>query len=862
MAFKSGSFTGSSAADPALHFKTLTKRSFPDVMPHQKEILETYSREYSGLADVALQLPTGSGKTLVGLLIADWKRVKDAERAVYLCPTKQLVKQTVEQAKQYYGLDVVDLSGKKSSFSAEDKAAYQTGNKIAVSTYSALFNSHSYFENPDLIIVDDAHAAENYIANMWSLEIEKDTPLHEALSEFFRAIIGEDAYKKVTGEWLGTTDSHWVEKIPAPALSKIESELVDIVDSFVGRDDPALYFPWSSIRDHLAACHVYLGIKGILIRPLLPPTNMHTPFANARQRIFMSATLGLGGDLERLTGRKSIARLTAPSGFQNSGVGRRFFLFPTLSLDFEESLDVIDELQEMSGRSVILTPSTPDAESHIERVQERLENFEVFTKQDIEQSKAPFVKSKKAVTVLANRYDGIDFPGDECRLLCVDGLPKAVNLQEKFVMSKMGAGAIYSDRIQTRVLQAMGRCTRALQDRSAVVVLGEELVDFLVDNRKWKYFPPELQAELKFAVMQSTEVSSKDFIENFSMFLANDSNWAAADNQIRSAVATFSQAEFPEMVELESTANLEIDYQNAVWSGDFSQALAKCREILSSLNHPNLRGYRALWHYLAGAASQRMSQSNDDAHLRGSIEHFSAAKSAAPIITWLNNLALPVKSTNSKDEADDDIETNHQVEAVERLFLSLGVTTNSKFEKRVSKILNGIEDGTLFESAQVEIGTLLGFNAGNDESDAAPDPWWFGHENGIVFESHADGKETTVLGATKSRQALTHAKWLEEYVESAKSKNITPILLTPCKVVARGAYPTLEDVLYWNLSEYKSWVKKAVGILRKLKGSFPGEGDLVWRAEAAQTLIKEGLTLNSIIQSLPFAQTEMAVETK
>jgi superfamily II DNA/RNA helicase len=64
MAFKSNTFSQIAAPNPAAHFKTLTKRQYPDVMPHQKEMLETYAASNVNSPDVALQLPTGSGKTL------------------------------------------------------------------------------------------------------------------------------------------------------------------------------------------------------------------------------------------------------------------------------------------------------------------------------------------------------------------------------------------------------------------------------------------------------------------------------------------------------------------------------------------------------------------------------------------------------------------------------------------------------------------------------------------------------------------------------------------------------------------------------------------------------------------------------
>src|SRR5208282_1604692 len=147
--------------------------------------------------------------------------------------------------------------------------------------------------------------------------------------------------------------------------------------------------------------------------------------------------------------------------------------------------------------------------------------FPTFSAMDIEESKKPFVAKDKAVAVVANRYDGIDFPGKECRLLFIEGLPKATNLQERFLMVRMGANILFNERIQTRVLQAIGRCTRSLEDYSAVVVSGEEVPDYLADIKRRKYLHPELQAELSFGVEQSKGASAANLAENFGIFLDN-----------------------------------------------------------------------------------------------------------------------------------------------------------------------------------------------------------------------------------------------------------------------------------------------------------------------------------------------------
>lgn len=76
------------------------------------------------------------------------------------------------------------------------------------------------------------------------------------------------------------------------------------------------------------------------------------------------------------------------------------------------------------------------------------------------------------------------------------------------------------------VIQAIGRCTRSLEDYSAVVVKGTELVDFLSNRKRREYFHPELQAELEFGVEQSVNAGELDeFLENYDIFIDNGEDW-------------------------------------------------------------------------------------------------------------------------------------------------------------------------------------------------------------------------------------------------------------------------------------------------------------------------------------------------
>lgn len=516
MAFKKAPSSTVVPDSPEKLFLDLPRRKIPDVMPHQNKIMRTYAAEAVDERDVALQLPTGSGKTLVGLLIGEWRRRKNQERVVYLCPTCQLVNQVVEQAQEKYGLTVLGFTGRIKDYNQADKAKYHNADHIAVTTYSSLFNTNPFFDNSDILIVDDAHAAENYVASLWSVGIDRNNAdhkaIHTALSVVIKPLIPPINFSRLSGKTENPSDASWVDKIPTPEFKKIQDEVVEVLDTHVSGTD--LEYPWSMIRENLRGCHLYISPNQILIRPLIPPTWTHGAFNDPKQRIYMSATLGAGGDLERLMGRRKIKRLQVPDGWDRQGVGRRFFIFPSMSLDEKRESELCLKLMECAGRSLVLVPSQSVQDNITDYIKSNL-GYPVFSAENIEQSKTPFVSEKKAVAVVANRYDGIDFPGTECRLLFVDGLPKAMNIQERFLMSRMGATVLFNGRIQTRVLQAMGRCTRSLEDYSAVVVSGDELPAYLSDKNHRKYLHPDLQAEIRFGVEQSIDISIEDIVDNF-----------------------------------------------------------------------------------------------------------------------------------------------------------------------------------------------------------------------------------------------------------------------------------------------------------------------------------------------------------
>ncbi len=806
---------------PEKLFLELPRRKIPGVLLHQGEIMRAYMGEAICAKDVALQLPTGSGKTLVGLMIAEWRRRKFKERVLYLCPTRQLVNQVVEQANEQYGLLVNGFTGSTKNYDPTAKSQYQNADKIAVTTYTSLFNTNPFFDDPEIIIVDDAHAAENYIAELWSLKIERGNKaqeaLHTAIANLLKPHIDARNFAQLKGESNNISNAPWVDKLPTPTLYEIKEQLCGILDAHTGSTD--LRHAWSMIRDHIAGCHLYLSSQEILIRPLIPPTWSHPPFDSAKQRIFMSATLGAGGDLERLTGRKNIHRLPIPESWNIQGIGRRFFVFPSLSLKDNQISALRREMIQLAGRSIILVPSDRQKNEITKDIEENLK-FKLFDATDIESSKKPFVESKNAVAVIANRYDGIDFPGDDCRLLFIDGLPKATNAQELFLMSRMGANILFNERVQTRVLQAIGRCTRSLQDYSAVVVTGEHLPDYLVDRKRRKYLHPELQAELEFGIEQSQETNIHNLVENFQIFLQNDTEWEEANSDILDKRSKSVQVPFPAMEDLKSVVNHEIKFQKRLWQGDFENAMAAAESILANLNAPELKGYRALWHYLAGSAAWQIGRDGAHSYTLKSSEHFKRSKEAAPTIPWLVSLSrYQCNNEASEVEVNKHILLK-QVERLESILTDLGTLHSRKYDLREKEILEGLRDPAKFENAQKLLGEMLGFEAGKVEVDASPDPWWTIGDLCFVFEDYVNANANSEIDATKARQAVLHPNWIRQNLSLSEECKIIPVFVSHVCKATTGATPHLHELYYWNLEEFIYWAENGLAAIRNLRLKF------------------------------------------
>jgi hypothetical protein len=339
------------------------KRGGADALwAHQADVLRVYHGHHLKTADVALELPTGAGKTLPGLLIAEWRRRSLGNRVLYACPTHQLVKQTVEAATDV-GIDTVTLIGSHHDWATADKIAYEGANRIGVTTYSTVFNVRPALEPAHTLLFDDAHAAEQFVAGSWSVDINRfDRPeVYSELLAILRPALSGLAFDRLRGNDDGV--QRQTQLIGVAQVRRLARDMASSLRK-LGKGD-RLYWSGEALADRIGLCQLYVAWDAILIRPIIPPTGSHRHFTQPDQRIYLSATLGEGGELERSFGRTPIVRIAVPDGWDSRGAGRRFFLFPDLQNAIpprELARAVITE----AGKALTLSPSTKLAQAALD----------------------------------------------------------------------------------------------------------------------------------------------------------------------------------------------------------------------------------------------------------------------------------------------------------------------------------------------------------------------------------------------------------------------------------------------------------------------------------------------------------------
>ena len=860
MAFKFIKSETVNFSTPQEMFQDNKMKNILGLIDYQSKMIDNYMhsiRNDGTIIDkhVAFELPTGSGKTLIGLLIGEFHRRKYHRKVLFLCPTKQLVAQVCHQAKTYYGINVIEFIGKQTEYSPTDRSDYLLGKKIGVTTYSSFFAASEYFKGTDILIFDDVHSSEHYIADNWSINIKKniDPVLYRELSEIIKETeVGDLFYSRMSADSPYESDIiDWCNMIPMPMLEHKLPEIESIINASCVEDSKMKY-SWSRICDHLRECNIFVSWDSILIRPFIVPTRSFAPFENSLHCIYMSATLGKSGELERIIGVDKIKRLPIANEWDKKGVGRRFFVFPDLSFEAEMHNDIIKCFHKLSKKSVVIVPNNRDQTELAELIKSSLPKTRVYYSQDLIDSKDEFKNQDDAMVIISNRFDGIDFPDDESRMLILYNLPKITHLQEEFFYSRMAASILYSERIKTRIVQAVGRCTRNAKDYAVVCILGNNILNDLITESSLKEYKSELRAEIKFGIENSKGLSDiNEIVENIEAFLSRDDSWADAEEHIVKIRDTYIQQDNDYKDnslydKLKDSSCKEVQLQYALWRKDYKSAFHIACEIISILDAPKLKGYKAFWQYCAGHIALKIGNN----YSAKALEMFREASRNAPNITWLANLAQPKQEIPTISETNADL-----FSVIERLEKNISkYTTPQKLDKKINGILNGLTNakGEAFEMYHKDLGEIMGYQASNPKGTGDPDPYWIINDDiCIVSEDKIYDRDDHKIPLDHISQANRHKKWIQDKVKTIhKNAKIYTVFITNTSNIDEAGRIHAENIYYCSRNDLISWAHKALKVLRDCYNTFTEEGDPAWREYVGNELIRNTVTPDDFIKMI------------
>lgn len=503
-------------------FLTLDKSSgFSFLRDVQSDVLDAWFDDRDR-RDSVIKLNVGSGKTLVGLLILQSCLNEGHGPAVYVCPDNLLVEQVSEEAGRL-GIEVT---------TDPYDAAFQSGSRILVINIYKLFNGRSVFgvgqQRIEIgsVIIDDAHACLLTVADQFRIALPNTHPAYAWALQTF----GPDLRRQNSFGYIAITrsDPQAHEEVPFWAVQEhAEAFLAVLYDH---RDNEELRFSLPFLKELLPACRIVLSGTRLEIQPTFPPTDLIESFHRAKRRIYMTATLSddsilithFGADAAKLKEPITAASLQA--------MGERMILMPQ-ELNPELKLPDVQALLSTAAEQhnvVVIVPSQKAAALWSGIADQTLIGDSVSA--GVARLRAEHV----GLTVLINRYDGIDLPRDACRVLAIVGLPEATSMVGQVDSSILGSSVIGLRRQIQRIEQGMGRGVRSADDYCAVILFGSELTRRLLAREGHDMLTPATQAQMKLSKQLANQIVGASVDELRSVMnrcLDRDKGWVAASRK-------------------------------------------------------------------------------------------------------------------------------------------------------------------------------------------------------------------------------------------------------------------------------------------------------------------------------------------
>ncbi|HEJ4097629.1 TPA: hypothetical protein SMN04_004094, partial [Pseudomonas aeruginosa] len=568
--------TASKQIDPRKIFTTLKRDArFRRPLDEQSDILDAWFARRAA-RDLTLKMNTGGGKTVVGLLCLQSSLNENIKPAVYITPDSFLVAQVLAEAESL-GIAATD---------DEKDPDFIAGRAILVANVHKLFNGRSVFGVGErkipigCIVIDDAHACLGVVHDQFCIKSKVDSPVYDGLLELFE----EDLKTQSPSGLLDVKaqDASVVMTVPYWAWQDHEDEVLALLHAH--RSSKELEWNWPLLSDSIPLCTCVFGGGRLEIAPRFVPIDRIPAFDSAKRRIYMTATLADDTILVNhfKADAAEVAQPIRPKG--GGDIGDRMILAPQeINPDYtvEQIKELVSEIAE-DLNVVVIVPSKPRAEFWGDVAAQTLD------KDSIQNGVEKLKDGHVGLTVLINKYDGIDLPGKACELLVIDGLPEVYGLGERLEMLLLDGTKRQLVRQVQRIEQGMGRGVRSSDDHCVVLLLGGRLTQRLHEPDAEEMFSSATRAQIALGKEVAAQIRGKSIDELkpiLDLCLKQDDEWVRAG---RNAVVNAAPAMGGHLDDNQVMLRAAFD---AVRIDRYDVAAAKAQKAVNGTAEPKFKGY-------------------------------------------------------------------------------------------------------------------------------------------------------------------------------------------------------------------------------------------------------------------------------
>lgn len=789
-------------------FERLAPVEFDELWPWQLEVLSRVPEDEA--SDVAIELPTGSGKTVVALLIAEEFRERTGKPIAYLTGTKQLTQQVNSEADRL-GVPAVAFQGSKREWPDAAVTDYEFGAAIGVMNFWNYFNESPGVGPAGLLILDDVHLTEGPLRDFFTVTIGASD---ELFSTLLRRIQSRFPYYTLINDVLDGLSP----QAPAEMLSPLDSvDLADGVRSLLDAhlvEGTSAWWSWKRIRLHIASCCWLVSPRGFTITPWLPPSQTVDHFADPERRLYLSATVGDSEDLRRRIGCGPLTKITADVAPEQ---GRRYVAIVRTSEDQvpEQIVEAIEPLITETGKALWLCARNATADRlEVAAAFHGLPGQALRLREDNGAAEA-FARSTTGQLICAGRYDGMDFPDEACRLEVLPEAPVATTDLEEFISAYLRDAQFARARFAQRVAQALGRCNRTETDRAVYLLCGARFATELGTRHGLAQLPAGLRPEVYAAVRRAGQ-SVDEVLSEASAFLAGED---------------FDGPSTPSLPDPANGApsGQEVAGVHCLWGEDYAGAADRFQRVADGVD--GAREYRGFWLAMTAMALTLAEHRFGD---RGSGRKAVAAVAQAIAVGPSNTFFSRLRASQVRAERREHVigvDADRVFAAWDALLDRQG--TGKRFEEWRSAVLvdlNGDDhDGVARRCA--ELGRLLGLSAEAPQATQGEhDAIWDLTEPRcrLLFE--------VKLAPKRRKLVIGDVDQLEGAVRAASDGGKVAakgILLTPHAEIDDKAAARMRTTAALGTSAFSSYAECLLDLLAEYAGGWAQDAEDRDRARAA-----------------------------